>query len=347
MNILIITQIVDTNDPVLGFFHRWIEEFAKHCEKVTVICLYKGDCALPENVKVLSLGKETRASRFLYVKNFYAYLWRERRNYDAVFVHMNQIYVILGGLLWRLLRKTVGLWYAHGKTSFSLRCASILAHVIFTSTPQGFRVSSRKVQIVGQGVDTEYFVPGVKSRQKPFTVISVGRISPVKDYETLLRAADRLHNEPIVVEIVGEYATDQQKEYLQKLQAEVKEKKLHHVSFVGGLPHADVVKSMQNADVFVNMSQTGSLDKAILEAMACAVPVLTSNEAARDIGLESKRLNALMFPQGDDAALAQKIIEYKRMSGAEREALGRSLRDVVVTRHSLSALVPRILAYYE
>ncbi len=39
--ILIVTQTVDTQDPVLGFFVRWIEEFAKHAEELTVICLEK------------------------------------------------------------------------------------------------------------------------------------------------------------------------------------------------------------------------------------------------------------------------------------------------------------------
>ena len=39
MKILIITQKVDQNDDVLGFFHGWIAEFAKHCEQVTVYFL--------------------------------------------------------------------------------------------------------------------------------------------------------------------------------------------------------------------------------------------------------------------------------------------------------------------
>jgi len=41
MKLLIITQKVDINDDVLGFMHGWIAEFAKHCEKLTVICLQK------------------------------------------------------------------------------------------------------------------------------------------------------------------------------------------------------------------------------------------------------------------------------------------------------------------
>ena len=38
MKLLIITQAIDENNPVMGFFVRWVEEFSKHCEKITVIC---------------------------------------------------------------------------------------------------------------------------------------------------------------------------------------------------------------------------------------------------------------------------------------------------------------------
>ena len=57
MKLLIVTQAVDINNPILGFFHRWIEEFSKNCEKVTVIALGVGEYKLPQNVNILSLGK--------------------------------------------------------------------------------------------------------------------------------------------------------------------------------------------------------------------------------------------------------------------------------------------------
>ena len=71
MKLLIVTQKVDKNDPILGFFHRWIEEFARHVEFVTVICLGVGEYSLPVNVKVLSLGKEKKKSRLKYIFMFY------------------------------------------------------------------------------------------------------------------------------------------------------------------------------------------------------------------------------------------------------------------------------------
>ena len=64
MRLLILTQKVDINDNNLGFFHRWIEEFARHCESVIVVCLQKGEYHLPPNVKILSLGKEKKYSEY-------------------------------------------------------------------------------------------------------------------------------------------------------------------------------------------------------------------------------------------------------------------------------------------
>src|SRR4030042_726009 len=173
MKLLILTQKVDINDDVLGFFHGWIEEFAKHCEKVTVICLYRGQYDLPENVRVLSLGKESirtaqnsseRAhpnffnkiySRIFYLLRFYKYIWRERKNYDVVFVHMNQVYVILGGLFWKFQGKKIGLWYTHKQVNLSLHLAEKIADYIFTASEKSFRIRSRKKMFLGHDRDID------------------------------------------------------------------------------------------------------------------------------------------------------------------------------------------------
>ena len=88
MKLLIITQKVDMNDDLLGFFHDWIIEFSKHFEEVTFICLKKGEYDLPQNVKVLSLGKETNKCKLKYIYNFYKNLYFIKichENYTAIF----------------------------------------------------------------------------------------------------------------------------------------------------------------------------------------------------------------------------------------------------------------------
>ncbi len=131
MRLLITTQKLDKYDPILGFFHSWVAEFAKHCESVQVICLFKGEYDLPDNVHVFSLGKEERQSRIQYLIHFYWYIIHERKKYDTVFVHMNQIYVVLAGFLWKLFGKKISLWYTHRAVDWTLRVATLFADKIF------------------------------------------------------------------------------------------------------------------------------------------------------------------------------------------------------------------------
>lgn len=346
MKLLIITQKVDNQDDVLGFMHRWIEQFAAQCEQVTVICLFEGRHALPANVRVFSLGKEKGVSRLEYVVRFFRIIWREHAAYDAVFVHMNQIYVLLGGLLWRALGKRVALWYAHGAVSLSLRVAEKFAQIIFTSTNSGFRLPSKKIHVVGQGIDTDFFCPGPIGDHDGLRLVVVGRISPVKDYETLILAAEKLQQEisGLSVEIIGGAGLPEQEIYLMQLKKIVSERKLESViNFVGPLANNAIVSRVQRADVFVNTSFTGSLDKAILEAMSCGVPVLTCNEALREV--LGPYTNQLMFEKKDVAGLVEKVKFLDAIGGGERVKLGQNLRQIVVKDHGLRGFVAKIISF--
>ena len=346
MKLLILTQKVDINDSVLGFMHGWIAAFAKKCNQVTVVCLEKGEDSLPVNVKVLSLGKEQGGSKIKYLANFYKYLWRERRNYDRVFVHMNYEYVILGGIFWRLLGKKIGLWYAHGYAPFGLKIAGKLANIVFTSTKSGCRINSHKINIIGQGIDTDKFIISslefrIKNRNK---IISIGRISPSKDYETLIKAVEILKNNGVnlTVEIIGGPAMATDKNYFSNLKQQVADKKLTaEIKFIGPVANKEILKFLQNADLFANMGQTGSLDKAMVEAMSAELPVITCNEAMLEVLEDYKDL--LMYPKKDSEKLAEKIEYIINLSREEYRRLGHDLRNIVIEKHSLDKFINKII----
>jgi len=343
MKLLIITQKVDERDEVLGFMHRWIEEFAKRCEAVVVICLEEGAHHLSQNVKVLSLGKEKKHSRIRYVLTFLYFIWHERNAYDTVFVHMNQIYVILGWLAWRLAMKKISLWYAHGAVSASLRVAEKMADVVFTSTASGFRLPSAKVHIVGQGIDTDYFVPLARPENFVPKIIMIGRLSPAKDQVTLINALELLAQagEKFEADIIGSAGYAEQESYAQALYRMVDEKDLgKFIRFVGGVPHKDILAYLQAGDVFVNPGLTGSLDKAGLEAMATGLPMLTCNEAYTDVLGEHRDL--LMFQKKNPAYLAKKLVMLMRMDAASRAHLRQSMRAIVVEHHRIERLIEKI-----
>jgi glycosyltransferase involved in cell wall biosynthesis len=121
----------------------------------------------------------------------------------------------------------------------------------------------------------------------------------------------------------------------------VTEKKLEGVvRFAGPLANNDIVSRLQRADLFVNTSFTGSLDKAILEAMSCGVPVLTCNEALVEV--LGPYTNQLMFEKKDVDGLEEKIRSLEAIGYIERKKLGQNLRNIVVNNHGLSSFVSRI-----
>jgi glycosyltransferase involved in cell wall biosynthesis len=352
--LLITTQTVDSSDANLGFFVRWIEEFAKHASRVTVICLEEGEHHLPENVSVLSLGKEKLEirnclpahgaqagkleilRRAAYIFRFLRYIWSERRNYDAVFAHMNPEYVLLGGIFWRFLGKKIGFWYTH-KSKRLLRLALPLLHRVFTPSRGSFPISSRKVRIVGHVIDTELFSPktGREPRHHPPVILSDTRITPSKHVERTLEISKELKKRGVehVVRVIGAAITKEDMGYEKRLRERVRGENLP-ILFIGGVPFERVPDYYGQADLFINHSNVGALNKTALQAMSMNIPVLTSNESYRGI-----------LPD-EDIVPADPVLFAQRIQTRLSKPSLVSYRERVEREHSLEKLIPKILHYY-
>lgn len=359
MKLLITTQKVDLQDDILGFMHGWIKEFSRQFDQVTVICLFEGEHDLPENVKVLSLGKnklEPKAKsqkskallRIKYSLNFYKYAWQERRNYDSVFVHMNSEYMLLGAWLWRWLGKKRGLWFAHYRPNWIAKIAFRLTEMIFTSTRKACAFDSEKVKVVGQGIDTEIFKPGSENVKEGKKILFLGRISPIKKIEMLIKAVGKLEKN-VSLNIIGspgEAEPEKDKAYFEGLQKQVKDLELEtRVNFLGKIPFREIAQHYQSSDFFVNLTPTGSLDKTTLEAMSCKNVVLVCNQAYYGI-FPSKFHEQLIFSEGNQEELEEKLQHLIGLSFSERKELGGQMREIVQNKHSVGGLITNIKNNY-
>lgn len=332
MKLLITTQAVDLDDPVLGFFHAWIIELSKHYEKVTVICLREGRKNLPSNVHVYALGEGNKLSRGL---AFLRLVSRLKYEYDAVFVHMNPEYIVLGGLYWRMIGKRIVLWYTHKNVDFKLRIATLFVDTVLTASKESFRLASSKVKVVGHGIEIPEVVH--KSKNGALRILTAGRITKSKHLFEMLDAVELLvkGGTDFIFTIVGAPATRDDKKYELLLREKIKTGPLaQRVMYLGGIPNAKVMELLATeADVFLNLSSTGSLDKAVLEALASGVPAVSSNEAFREI----------LRPSGlfVEHVTAQEVVLALRNA---RSVNPEPLRGYVRTNHSLGELIPKIVS---
>jgi glycosyltransferase involved in cell wall biosynthesis len=282
MRLLIITQTVDKKDPVLGFFHRWLEEFSKNYEKVTVICLGKGEFNLPSNVSVYSLGKEEGASQLTYLYRFFKYIWALRRDYDAVFVHMNQEYVLLGYKHWLFMGKRVYMWRNHAKGTLLTQLAVLLSKRVFCTSPQSYTARFKKTLIMPVGIDTEFFRPNEALERIPNSILFLGRISPVKRVKEFVKWFNELDPKHTAT-IAGE-ALLKDRAY----GAEVKALASERIKFVGPVTQDEALRLYQSHEIYVNKTPAGSFDKTIFEAAACGTKLLLDNEDLKSLENKSR-----------------------------------------------------------
>lgn len=337
MKLLIVTQAVDSADPILGFFHRWIEEFAKHADEVAVIANRVGEHRLPQNVKVYSLGKERGAGRIARYIRFFRYTLYAIRQADAVFVHMIPSWVLLLYPIAFLLRKPIYLWYTHKSATLSLRLATWwCVRKVFTASEESFRLKTSKKVIIGHGIDTNFFLPGVFTHDpQRLKLLAIGRLSPAKDFRFIVDVLDivrTLFPQQVTLTIVGAPATASDKQYAEDLRVYIAQKGLSaFIDFVGTKRYDELPRTYQSHDVFLHASETGSIDKVVIEAMACAVPVVTTSEAFRGI------LPEKYYSQKDTRVFAEKVTAFR--DGARDPAL----RDIVVKNHNLVQTIRRIV----
>ena len=352
MKVLMLTPEV-VPEARQGFIVTWVNKLASKVDALHVVTLeYDRETVLPENVTVYNLGeRKNKLTKYLYFSRIILNLLRKKA-VDIVFCHMYAVFTFMVTPWVKPLRIPIIQWYAHGKVDCKLRMVHLLADKIVTSTKEGFRIKSHKVIITGQGIDTGRFRPAERrdeSRNK-HVILSVGRISPVKDYETLIRAADILVNKKgmdnLEFIITGGVPMPSQQTYYEKIVEMTQELRLtERLKFVGPIPHTEIVSYYQICDLFVSTSQTGSADKTTLEAMACEKLPLVCNESFKDI--LGNYSSILMFRARDAADLAQKIMYILRMNNNKRKALGQNMREIIKEEHSVQNLTEKLIEVFK
>jgi glycosyltransferase involved in cell wall biosynthesis len=353
MNVLMITQKVDLDDDILGFTHTWVNKLAERVERLYVLALAVGRHSLRGNVELFSMGKERGNSRLGRLVDFNQVVGKLvlTRKVDLLFIHMCPRYTILAAPYAKIMQIPMVMWFTHRSVNNELRLAHWLVDKVVTASKESFRLKSDKVVITGHGIDTDRFKPlDVRREGDKKVILSVGRISPIKDYETLVEAADILVNvkgrEDLEFMVVGDVGTETQKEYLDRIKGMVRECQLERCfRFVGPVPHSEVVRYYQDCDIFINLSHTGSVDKAVLEAMACGKVPITCNEAFKDVF--GDYADRLMFEKGNASYLTGKILGTIEIDTAPRLALERVLRDIVVQEHGVEHLMDALVKVFQ
>ena len=134
-----------------------------------------------------------------------------------------------------------------------------------------WHIPERLVDYIPNGVDVELFAPGAPRHEETCVVGTVGQLRPEKCQAVLIRVCGSLaasHSVRLVLAGEGD-----QRPALEQLSASFGPKL--NVTFAGHRP--DVERVYPELDIFALTSSTEQMPLAILEAMACGLPIVSTN----------------------------------------------------------------------
>jgi len=175
-------------------------------------------------------------------------------------------------------------------------------------------------RLVPNGVELTRFLPVDRSRNPKVKILFIGRLIARKGLQYVVQALPKIQQltkVPFEVEVVG---TGAMRNNLDELAAKLGVS--HLIKYVGTVPYDKLHESYQGADIFVLTSESEGMPAVTLEAMGCALPIVTTNVPGnQEIVKEGE--NGYLVNVGDTEKLAQSLAklvadeELRRKMGAK------------------------------
>src|SRR5512133_2691447 len=325
--LVFLTQSVDPAHPVLAATIPKIRALAERVNEVVVIAQSGSGEGLPGNVEVRTFGAPSRAQR----------AWRFERELaralpaDAVVAHMIPAYVVLAAPIVRARRTPLLLWYTHWKASSTLRAAEKLATAIVSVDRRSFPLASPKVRPIGHGIDVNEFTCADRTGRSGLRALVLGRYSPAKGIETILRAVQQVEGADVQLHGVALNELERRhRTHLEKL----------GIPLGDAVPRTQVPELFARSDVRFHNMEAGAPDKVVYEGAAACLPVLASNPVFHELFSG----HPLLFERDSPESLAARLRWFAALDEGERAEIGRKLRERVAERHSVGTWADGVVA---
>ena len=203
-------------------------------------------------------------------------------------------------------------------------------------------ITKNRIIYLPNSIDVKSFYPDGEKEDN--LLLYLGRIVPVKGLHVLL-ASLRYVKQPTRLAIAGPIGDFKyHKGVTEQIERENK-RGLHNITYLGAVTQQELMKLYRSSSVFVLPSSWEAFPMAILEALSCETPVITTPVGANsEIVLNHK--NGILVPVNDPLKLAE-AINFMLENRDKRIEMGQKGRESVVENYSVEAIANRLSKIYQ
>jgi glycosyltransferase involved in cell wall biosynthesis len=219
------------------------------------------------------------------------------------------------------------------------------SNAVIDLTQTWLPLRAKRTLMVPNPIDGGSFLPSSASRKN--TVLFAGRLERNKGAETIKEAIPVLldHFPLLEFRFVGSDAVDRDgKTWRSKILDSLNAANRGRVRFEE-MPRADLVLAYQEAAVCILPSTWENSSYTLLEAMACATPVVACNSGGSPELIENG-VSGFLIPVNDSKALVARISELMT-SAPLRKAMGENARRRIEESFSVESVLPKMMAAYD
>jgi len=181
-------------------------------------------------------------------------------------------------------------------------------------------------------VDINLFRP-MALQKKPNSLCFVGRLAKEKNLEALLEA---LKDSSYLLDIIGSGEKENSLKFF------AKENNIN-VNFLGVIPNRQLPEALNRYEAFILPSFYEGMPKALLEAMACGLPVIGTNvEGIREVIVDDE--NGLLCDITSNSI--RKAIDKLFEDDDLREKLGEKAQETIINKFALEKVLKKELDMY-
>jgi glycosyltransferase involved in cell wall biosynthesis len=206
---------------------------------------------------------------------------------------------------------------------------------------------SSRLHVIANGIDVSRFTPSRRARRRmraelgipddAWVVGTVGRLAPEKDQALLIDAMAPLLSDHRRLVIVGDGV---ERDSLRARIAALPGGRYIHMTGV----REDVADVLSALDAFALTSRTEGLPLVLLEAMATALPIVSTAVGGIPDLLEH-RVTGFLARAGDCAPIRRQL-SFLSMDGSLSRQIGEAARHDVLERHSVERMANEYGALY-